>query len=128
VIAREIISDVLLGLAVVIVLSASLGVLLMRDAYQRLHFVTPATLVAPILVALAVLVQMGLSENTWETCLALVFLIIAGPYLSHATMRALRVRERGDWRPGKGRLAVETVPAAQTGRAAETGPAVETGR
>jgi monovalent cation/proton antiporter MnhG/PhaG subunit len=128
VIAREIISDVLLGLAVVIVLSASLGVLLMRDAYQRLHFVTPATLVAPILVALAVLVQMGLSENTGETCLALVFLIIAGPYLSHATMRALRVRERGDWRPGKGRLAVETVPAAQTGRAAETGPAVETGR
>jgi monovalent cation/proton antiporter MnhG/PhaG subunit len=128
VIAREIISDVLLGLAVVIVLSASLGVLLMRDAYQRLHFVTPATLVAPILVALAVLVQMGLSENTGETCLALVFLIIAGPYLSHATMRALRVREKGDWRPGKGRLAVETVPAAQTGRAAETGPATETGR
>jgi multisubunit Na+/H+ antiporter MnhG subunit len=122
VIAREIISDVLLGLAVVIVLSASLGVLLMRDAYQRLHFVTPAALVAPVLVALAVLVQMGLSENTGETCLALVFLIIAGPYLSHATMRALRVRETGDWRPAKGR------PAAETGRATETGPAAETGR
>jgi len=98
--ARDVCADVLLGLAVVTVASASLGVLLMRDAYQKLHFVTPAALVAPVLVALAVLVQMGLYENTGETCLALFFMVIAGPYLSHATMRAIRVREQGDWRPG----------------------------
>ena len=100
--ARDVFSDVLLGLAVVIVAGAALGVLLMRDAYQKLHFVTPAALVAPVLVALAVLVQMGMTENTGETCLALLFMVIAGPYLSHATMRAIRVREKGDWRPGKG--------------------------
>ena len=98
--AREVFSDMLLGLAVVIVAGASLGVLLMRDAYQKLHFVTPAALVAPVLVTLAVLVQMGMTENTGETCLALFFLVIAGPYLSHATIRAFRVREKGDWRPG----------------------------
>jgi multisubunit Na+/H+ antiporter MnhG subunit len=98
--AREVSSDVLLGLAVAIVFGASLGVLLMRDAYQKLHFVTPTALVAPVLVALAVLVQTGLDENTGETCLALFFLAIAGPYLSHATMRAILVREKGDWRPG----------------------------
>jgi multisubunit Na+/H+ antiporter MnhG subunit len=101
VIAREVCADVLLGLAVLTVASASLGVLLMRDAYQKLHFVTPAALISPVLVALAVLVQTGLYENSGETCLALFFLAIAGPYLSHATMRALRVRERGDWRPLK---------------------------
>ena len=101
-IARDVCADVLLGLAVAIVLGATLGVLLMRDAYQKLHFVTPAALVAPVLVALAVLVQAGLDENTGETCVALVFLAIAGPYLSHATMRAIRVREQGDWRPGQG--------------------------
>jgi hypothetical protein len=28
--------------------------------------------------------------------------MIAGPYLTHATIRAARVREKGDWRPGKG--------------------------
>ena len=99
---RDVCADVLLGLAVAIVLGASLGVLLMRDAYQKLHFVTPAALVAPILVALAVLVQAGLDENTGETCVALLFLAVAGPYLSHATMRAIRVREKGDWRPGQG--------------------------
>jgi multisubunit Na+/H+ antiporter MnhG subunit len=98
VIARDVCADVLLGLAVLIVGSASLGVLLMRDAYDKLHFVTPAALVAPVLVALAVLVQMGLYENTGETFLALFAMVIAGPYLSHATMRAIRVREKGDWR------------------------------
>ena len=97
-IARDVCADVLLGLAVLVVASASLGVLLMRDAYQKLHFVTPAALVAPVLVALAVLVQMGLYENTGETCLALLIMVIAGPYLSHATMRAIRIREQGDWR------------------------------
>jgi multisubunit Na+/H+ antiporter MnhG subunit len=98
VIARDVCADVLLGLAVLVVAGASLGVLLMKDACDKLHFVTPAALVAPVLVALAVLVQMGLYENTGETCLALVLMVIAGPYLSHATMRAIRVREKGDWR------------------------------
>ena len=95
---QDIASDILLGLAVLIVLGASLGVLVMRDAYQKLHFVTPAALVAPVLVALAVLAQVGVYENAGETFLALLFMIIAGPFVSHATMRAIRVREKGDWR------------------------------
>jgi multicomponent Na+:H+ antiporter subunit G len=98
---QDIFSDILLGMAVLIVVGASLGVLLMRDAYQKLHFVTPAALVAPLLVALAILAQVGVYENTGETFLALLFMVIAGPFLSHATMRAIRVREKGDWRPHK---------------------------
>jgi multisubunit Na+/H+ antiporter MnhG subunit len=100
-IAKDVVSDILLGLAVVIVVGASLGVLLMRDAYQKLHYVTPAALVAPFLVALAILVQVGVYENTGETFLACAFMVIAGPFLSHATIRAIRVREHGDWRPGQ---------------------------
>ena len=99
--ARDVVAYLLLGLAVLVVAGAGLGILLMRDAYQKLHFVTPAALVAPVLVTLALLVRSGLTENTGETCLALVFLVVAGPYLSHATMRAIRVREKGDWRPEK---------------------------
>jgi multisubunit Na+/H+ antiporter MnhG subunit len=100
--ARDIVADILLAMAVVVVIGASLGVLVMRDPYQKLHFVTPAALVAPALVALAVLVQMGLYENTGETWLALLFMVIAGPFLSHATIRAIRIREKGDWRLGQG--------------------------
>jgi len=98
---RDVSLDALLVLAVVVVLASSLGVLVMREVYQKLHFVTPAGLVAPIFVALAVLVRQGYSENTVETWLALLFLIAAGPFLTHATIRAARIRETGDWRPGK---------------------------
>jgi multicomponent Na+:H+ antiporter subunit G len=95
---RDVAADVLLGLAVAVVLMSSLGVLVMRDVYQKLHFVTPVSLIAPALVAVAVLVQQGFSENTVETWLALLFLVVAGPFLTHATIRAARIRETGDWR------------------------------
>jgi multicomponent Na+:H+ antiporter subunit G len=95
---RDVAADVLLGLAVAVVLISSLGVLVMRDVYQKLHFVTPISLIAPALVAVAVLVQQGYSENTVETWLALFFLFVASPFLTHATIRAARIRETGDWR------------------------------
>jgi multisubunit Na+/H+ antiporter MnhG subunit len=96
--AREIIADALLGLAVAIVLASSVGILVMRDVYQKLHYVTPAALVAPFVVGLAVLAQSGLTEDTAQTGLALVFIMIGGPFLSHATIRAARIRDTGDWR------------------------------
>jgi multisubunit Na+/H+ antiporter MnhG subunit len=99
---REIVADCLLGLAVVIVVASSVGILVMRDAYQKLHYVTPAAVVTPVIVGLAVLAQSGLTLDTAETGLALVFVVIAGPFLSHATIRAARIRETGDWRPGAG--------------------------
>jgi multisubunit Na+/H+ antiporter MnhG subunit len=95
---RDVLADVLLGLAVAIVLVSSVGLLVMRDVYQKLHFVTPVALVAPLIVGFAVLAQSGFDENTGETWLALVFIAIAGPFLSHATIRAARIREKGDWR------------------------------
>jgi multicomponent Na+:H+ antiporter subunit G len=95
---REVITDVLLALAVLVAAASALGVMIMPNAYARLHYVTPAAVVAPVLVALAVFVTEGLDANTGETVVALVFMIAAAPFLSHATMRAIRVREAGDWR------------------------------
>jgi multisubunit Na+/H+ antiporter MnhG subunit len=95
---REVITDVLLALAVLTVAASAVGVGVGPDAYARLHYVTPAAVVAPVLVALAVFVTEGLDVNTGETVVALVFMIAAAPFLSHATIRAIRVREAGDWR------------------------------
>jgi multisubunit Na+/H+ antiporter MnhG subunit len=97
-VTRQIIADALLGLAVLVVAASALGVLTMPDAYQKLHYVTPAAVVAPALTALAIGVQEGLNSSTGQTCVALFFLVVAGPFLSHATIRAIRVREHGDWR------------------------------
>ncbi|HEY6495467.1 MAG TPA: monovalent cation/H(+) antiporter subunit G [Trebonia sp.] len=95
---REVITDVLLALAVLVVAASAVGVAVMPDAYARLHYVTPAAVVAPVLVALAVFVTDGLDENTGETVVALVFMVVVAPFLSHATVRAIRVRQEGDWR------------------------------
>lgn len=95
----EVIADVLLGLAAALVLACCAGLAVMRDSYQRLHYVTPLAVVAPLLTGLAVLVRSGWSAASAQTWLALLFVMIAGPYLSHATIRAARIRERGDWRP-----------------------------
>jgi multisubunit Na+/H+ antiporter MnhG subunit len=101
-VTRQVIADALLALAVLVVAASALGVLTMPDAYQKLHYVTPAAVVAPLLVALAIFVQEGLDQNTGETCVALFFMMVAGPFLSHATIRAIRVREHGDWRLNPG--------------------------
>ena len=98
--AHGIVADVLLGLAAAVVLVSSAGILIMRDAYQKLHYVAPVAVVAPVIVALAVLVQSGWTENSGETWLALLFMVIGGPFLAHATIRAARIREEGDWRSG----------------------------
>jgi multisubunit Na+/H+ antiporter MnhG subunit len=103
-------ADILLGCAVLVVAASALGVLAMPDASTRLHFVSPAAVVAPVLVTLAILVRSGLDLSTGESCVTLAFMVFAGPYLSHATIRAIRVRERGDWRPTGPRRDGEKAP------------------
>ena len=95
---REVVTDVLLALAVLTVRGRRARRGVMPDAYARLHYVTPAAIVAPVLVTLAIFVREGLDENTGETIVALFFMIVAAPFLSHATIRAMRVRDSGDWR------------------------------
>jgi multisubunit Na+/H+ antiporter MnhG subunit len=121
---REVLTDVLLALAVATVAASAIGLLVVRDAYARVHYVTPAAVVAPVLVALAVFVTEGLDANTGETVVALVFMVIAAPFLSHATMRAIRVRAEGDWR---GRPQAGGQPAGQPAEPPQGQPAGQPG-
>lgn len=94
--ARTVVVDVLLGLAVAVVLASAAGVLLMRDAYQKVHYVTPVSVVAPVLVGLAVLVQSGWTVSSGQAWLAIALMVLASPFLAHATVRAIWIREHGD--------------------------------
>jgi multisubunit Na+/H+ antiporter MnhG subunit len=118
---REIFVYLLLGLAALIVLASSVGILVMRDPYQKLHYVSPVAVVAPVAVGLAVLVQSGFTENSAQTWLALVFVLAGGPVLTHATIRAARIRAEGDWRASHGRPS--RGQAGQAREAAAAGPA-----
>jgi multisubunit Na+/H+ antiporter MnhG subunit len=104
---QSITADAMLAAAVLVVAASSVGILVMRDPYQKVHFVTPISLVAPILVAVAVTLRAGWSEPTGQTWLAVAVVCVAGPVLSHATVRAARVRERGDWRSRDGLIRPE---------------------
>jgi monovalent cation/proton antiporter MnhG/PhaG subunit len=104
---QSILADAVLAVAVLVVVASSIGVLAMRDTYQKVHFVTPITLVGPALVAVAVTLRAGWSEPTGQTWLAIAVICIAGPVLSHATVRAVRVRQRGDWRDREDVVPVE---------------------
>ena len=91
--ARAGVVDVLLGLAVAVVLASAAGVLLMRDAYQKVHYVTPISVVAPVLVGLAILVQSGWTISSGQSWLVVAVMVIASPFLAHATVRAIWIRE-----------------------------------
>jgi monovalent cation/proton antiporter MnhG/PhaG subunit len=94
---RHVIAEILLWTGVAANLIAAVGVLVMRTAYDRLHFPAVAVLGA-VFVAVAVVVEKSFSLVGDQALLIALFLLFASPVLSHATARAVRIAERGDWR------------------------------
>jgi multicomponent Na+:H+ antiporter subunit G len=95
---RDVAVAVLLGVAGVSVVISCLGVLVMRDPLDRLHFTAPAGVLTPVAVAAAVLVEEPLSSAGIKAVIVALLLIVTTPVLSHATARAARIREHGRWR------------------------------
>ena len=88
---------VLLGLGVASALMGALGILATRDPYDQLHFTGPATVIGPVTIAAAVLVEEPLSSAGIKAVLVALIMVGTGPILLHATARAARVREHGRW-------------------------------
>jgi multicomponent Na+:H+ antiporter subunit G len=95
---RTAVADVVLGLGVTLELIAVAGTIVMRDAFERLHFAGPGTLGAIVIMA-AVWVQSGPSTIGLKALLVAVFLLVTSPVLVHYTARAIREWREGDWRP-----------------------------
>ncbi len=96
---RHIITEVFLWLGVALLLLSALGVVVMRDPLDRLHF--PAVSAAGALsVAIAVVVEKSFSLVGDESLLMTVFLVVVSPILTHAIGRAVRIMQRDDWRLG----------------------------
>jgi multisubunit Na+/H+ antiporter MnhG subunit len=78
---------------------AVLGLVVMRDAFDRLHYVCLAGYGA-LLVAVGIVVRESWSLIGDKALATAAVLLAIGPVLTHATARSLRTRERGDWRDG----------------------------
>ena len=88
---------VLLAVGVASALMSALGLLATKDPYDQLHFTGPATVIGPVAIAAAVLVEEPLSSAGIKAGLVALIMLASGPVLIHATARAARVRERGRW-------------------------------
>lgn len=93
---RAVLTDVFLWLGVGLTAISCLGVVAMRDVYERLHFSAPGVLGA-VCVAVAVVIKDSFSLVGDQAVLIAVFLLIASPILTHATARAARVDAHGEW-------------------------------
>jgi multisubunit Na+/H+ antiporter MnhG subunit len=94
--ARDYAVYTLVAAAVAAELLCCLGLLAMRTAIERLHYAGAATTIGPALAAIAVVVAEGLATTQGLNALVIaVFLLLAGPALTSATARAIRLRERG---------------------------------
>ena len=94
---KEVLVGVLLGAVVLINALCVIGLLLMPNLMDRLHYLAPATSVAAPLMAGAVVVREALDHQGIVAILVAVLLLVLGPVVTHATARAARVRSLGDW-------------------------------
>ena len=89
----------LVVLGTVVQVLCVLGVLLARNPYDRLHFTGPASTIAPVAFALAVIVDEGpVTQASVKSVLTALALVVLNGVLVHATARAARIREHGTWR------------------------------
>lgn len=94
---RAVAAVVLLIAGGLLELAAVVGLCVMRNAYDRLHYVGLAGF-GGFLVAVAVLVRESFSLIGDKALLVGAMLVLAGPILVQTTVRSLLIRELGDWR------------------------------
>ena len=102
--AVRVAADVTLGAGVLAQLVCCLGVVWMRDVFDRLHFAGAGTTVGPVLIGVSVaLTGFSSPSGTVQSLAALAFLVVLGPVLTHATGRAARDLLHGDLGPTRDR-------------------------
>lgn len=89
--------DVLLALGTVIACVSVLGMLVMRDPYQRLQYLAPASTLSPICFSVALIVESGWHQAAIKAILITVVLLSMNAVLTHATARAFRIKQQGRW-------------------------------
>ena len=95
--AQNIAVDALLAFAVFVELLCCAGVLLMRTAFDRVHYLGPAVLFGPLCFAIATMIAGGaLSQQGIKTLIVFIVLLVTGPIQSYVTARLIRYRLAGD--------------------------------
>jgi monovalent cation/proton antiporter MnhG/PhaG subunit len=95
---RDVVVAALLILGAGLGVVCAVGVLAMRDPFDRLHYTSPASLAAAA-VAAAIVVRESFSLIGNKAILLAFLFLVTSPVLVHVTARAARLREHGRWGP-----------------------------
>jgi multisubunit Na+/H+ antiporter MnhG subunit len=96
---KHVVAAILLWAGVGLQLLAVLGLAVMRNAYDRLHYVGLAGF-GGLLIGISIVVRESFSLIGNKALAAGLLLVLIGPVLVHTTARSFRTRELGDWRDG----------------------------
>jgi multisubunit Na+/H+ antiporter MnhG subunit len=92
-------ATVLLIAGVALQLFAVLGMVVMRNPFDRLHYVGLSGYGA-LLIGTSILIRESWSLIGDKALATGAVLVMVGPVLVHTTVRSLRTRAQGDWREG----------------------------
>jgi monovalent cation/proton antiporter MnhG/PhaG subunit len=90
--------EVLLAIGVVTALICCLGLLVMPDVNEKLHYPATVSTISSFCVLIAVVIKEGAGQAAIKVSLIFVVLLIMNAVLTHATARAARIRMFGTWR------------------------------
>lgn len=109
------VAAVLVGIAVALALACSVGIAVMRSALERLHFSAPVTSLSVALIACAVWIDDPNWEARLKIVLIAVIMFLMNAILSHATARAIRIRDDKHFEPRRS----ERIPLIANGGEAQ---------
>lgn len=90
---------ILLGIAMGSAVLTAAGLLLSRDLYERLHYMSPVASIGAAAIAAAIVVRESISAASLKAVFAALIIFVMNPVLTHATARAARIHKHGKWQP-----------------------------
>jgi multisubunit Na+/H+ antiporter MnhG subunit len=96
---HPVVVGILVGIAVLLAIVSSVGVMVMRDAMQRLHFSAIVVTFCTLLIAAAVWVEEKDPQPRIKVILIGVILYVMNSVLASATGKAIRTRDQEHWEP-----------------------------
>lgn len=78
-------------------LLTSVGLLCVRDTYDRIQYTYPAATIGVAAIVAAVVLSDPISQAGLKAIICGLVVCCTNPVLSHAVARAARVREKGRW-------------------------------
>ena len=94
---RSAASVILVCLGVGLGVIATLGVVVMRDWQDRVHYAGLATF-GVVLIGVAVLIRESFSIIGDKALATAIVMLLASPIVNHVILRSGRIRTLGDWR------------------------------